>query len=86
MDRYIAAAITDELRRLAGAGPHQRNDQLNRSAFAVARFVAAGAVPEDWARGKLEGTAVQIGLPVIEARRTIGSAFAAGLQNPRELP
>jgi hypothetical protein len=43
-------------------------------------------VPEDWARGELEGTAVQIGLTVIEARRTIGSAFTAGLQNPRELP
>ncbi len=85
VDHYCAAAITDELRRLAGAGPHQRNDQLNRSAFAVAQFVAAGAVPEDWARGELEGAAVQIGLPVSEARRTIGSAFAAGLQHPRDL-
>ncbi len=85
-DRYCAAAITAELRCLAAAGEHQRNDQLNRSAFAVAQFVAAGKVPEDWARGELEGTAVQIGLPVLEARRTIGSAFAAGLRQPRELP
>ena len=86
VDRYCAAAITAELRCLASTGPGQRNEQLNRSAYAVAQFVAAGTVPEDWARGELEGTAVQIGLPVIEARRTIGSAFAAGLQNPRELP
>ncbi len=86
VDRYCAAAITDELKCLAAAGKGQRNEQLNRSAYAVAQFVAAGTVPEDWARGELEGTAVQIGLPVIEARRTIGSAFAAGLQNPRELP
>ncbi len=86
VDCYIAAAITAELRCLAAAGDGQRNDQLNRSAYAVAQFVAAGAVPEDWARGELEGAAVQIGLPVFEARRTIGSAFAAGLQNPRGLP
>ncbi len=86
IDRYCAAAITAELRCLATAGEGQRNEQLNKSAYAVAQFVAAGTVPEDWARGELEGTAVQIGLPVIEARRTIGSAFAAGLQHPRELP
>lgn len=85
VDRYCAAAITAELKCLAAAGDGQRNDQLNRSAYAVAQFVAAGAVPEDWARGELEGAAIQSGLPVIEARRTIGSAFAAGLQNPREL-
>ena len=86
LDRYCAAAITAELKCLAEAGEGQRNEQLNRTAYAVAQFVAAGKVPEDWARGELEGTAVQIGLTVIEARRTIGSAFAAGLQNPRDLP
>ena len=88
VDRYVAAAITSELQRLAGVGPGEgrRNDQLNRSAFAVAQFVGAGAAPETWARSILEDTAVDIGLPVTEARRTIASAFAAGLQNPRELP
>ncbi len=86
VDRYCAAAITAELKCLAAAGEGQRNDQLNRSAYALAQFVAAGAVPEAWARGELEGTAVQIGLPVFEVRLTIGSAFAAGLQSPRELP
>ena len=86
VDRYCAAAITAELKSLAAAREGQRNHQLNETAFALARFVAAGVVPEDWARGELEGAAIQIGLPVIEARRTIGSAFAAGLRNPRELP
>ncbi len=85
VDVYCAAAITDELRLLARAALYQRNDQLNKSAFALAQFVAAGAVPEAWARTELEGTAVQIGLPVFEVRRTIGSAFAAGLQHPRDL-
>ncbi len=85
VDRYCAAAITAELKCLAAAGEGQRNEQLNRSAYAVAQFVAAGVVPEAWARAELEETAVQIGLPVFEARRTIGSAFAAGLQHPRDL-
>ncbi len=86
VDVYCAAAITAELKCLAAAGEGQRNDALNRSAFNVAQFVAAGVVPEAWARGELEETAVQIGLPVFEVRLTINSAFAAGLQNPRELP
>ena len=84
VDRYCAAAITSELKLLAEAGQGRRNDQLNRSAFAVGQFVAAGIVPEDWARGELEGCAVQIGLPVVEARRTIDSAFRSA--SPRELP
>ena len=59
-----------------------RNHQLNRSAFAVASFVRAGLVPEDWARALLEERAIGIGLSVIEARGTIDSAFKAA--KPRE--
>jgi len=83
LDRYIAAAITDELHQLEQAGEGRRNDQLNRAAFAVAGFVRAGAVPEDWALTQLESRAVDIGLPLPEARRTIRSAFEAA--SPREL-
>ncbi len=45
VDRYCAAAITAELKCLAAAGEGQRNEQLNRSAYAVAQFVAAGDHP-----------------------------------------
>ena len=86
VDSYCAAAITSELKYLAEVKEGQRNDQLNRSAFAVAQFVAAGVVPEDWARQQLEVNAVGVGLTALEARRTINSAFAAGLAHPRELP
>ncbi len=81
---YAAAAITDELNRLAEAAEGCRNDQLNRSAFAVAGFVRAGIAPEDWARALLEDCAIGIGLSVIEARGTIDSAFKAA--QPREMP
>ena len=81
-DRYIAAAINDELRQLGQAREGARNDQLNKAAFAIARFVRAGAVPEDWARASLENSAVSIGLSAPETRRTISSAFGAA--QPRE--
>ena len=84
IERYAAAAITSELNRLAGTAEGRRNDQLYRSAAAVAGFVLAGLAPEDWARSELEVRAVQIGLLVHEARATIASAFKAA--RPRELP
>lgn len=88
MEAYVAAAIISELGLLADAGPdsHRRNNQLNLSAFAIATLVGAEAVPEEWARDKLESAALQIGLPIIEIRRTIASAFRAGLAAPRLLP
>ena len=86
LDHYCAAAIKDELRCLSGAPQGQRNHQLNRSAFAIAQFVGAGAIPEDGARGLLEDAAREIGLPVFEIRRTIDSAFLAGKATPRRLP
>ena len=74
---YAVAAITNELTRLEQAQDGCRNDQLNRSAFAIARFVRADVIPEDWARCKLEERSLAIGLAAEEARRTISSAFSA---------
>jgi hypothetical protein len=84
VDHYCAAAIADELRHLEQVGEGGRNEQLNRTAFAIAGFVLAGAVPEDWARSQLETRAIDLGLSIIEARRTIESAFKAA--KPRDLP
>ncbi len=84
IERYVASAVAQELRRLDGAANGTRNATLNTCAFALAGFVHANALPEDWARSQLESRAVALGLPAIEARRTIASAFAAA--QPRELP
>ncbi len=82
---YCIAAIKNELTRLEQAQEGCRNDQLNRSAFAIARFVKADVIPEDWARCKLEERSLAIGLSAEEARRTIASAFSAAhnQQTPR---
>ena len=84
IENYVASAAASELRELSAAQAGTRNDALNRAAFNLAQFVKAGALPEDWARGQLEAHAVGAGLSVIEARRTIDSAFSAA--QPRSLP
>jgi hypothetical protein len=83
IDNYVASAIADELRQLARARQGTRNDQLNRAAFAIAGLSKGGYVPQDWAFAKLEAIAVEIGLPLPEARATIRSAFLAA--RPREV-
>ena len=81
---YIGAAVAAELRELEAAREGRRNDALNRASFALAGFVKAGALPEDWAQAQLEARAAAIGLPATEARRTIESGFAAA--QPRSIP
>ncbi len=84
IENYVASAAASELRELSAAQDGTRNDALNRAAFNLAQFVKADALPEDWARGQLEAYAVGAGLSVLEARRTIDSAFRAA--QPRSLP
>lgn len=84
VSRYVAAAAARELAELEHAVAGTRNARLNATAFNLAGFVLAGALPEDWTKAQLEARAVGIGLPMAEVRRTIASAFAAAI--PRDLP
>jgi hypothetical protein len=84
VSRYVGAAVAEEMLRLSQAGNGTRNHALNLAAYKIAGFVLADLLSEDWARSELEGRAVALGLPLIEARRTIDSAFRAA--TPREVP
>ena len=84
IENYVASAAASELTELSAAQEGTRNDALNRASFNLAQFVKAGALPEDWTRGQLEAHAVGAGLSILEARRTIDSAFRAA--EPRSLP
>jgi hypothetical protein len=84
LDSYIAAAVARQLADLAAAREGRRNDQLNRSAFALFGLVKAGALPDEWTRAMLATRAAAIGLSGREIERTIASAAAAA--QPRELP
>ncbi|HTW00232.1 MAG TPA: bifunctional DNA primase/polymerase [Streptosporangiaceae bacterium] len=74
---YIRAAVAAELDAVAAACNGSRNDQLNRSAYALARFVADGALDGQAVEDALTSAAGQAGLSECECRRTIRSAFAA---------
>lgn len=75
--RYVAAAIESECMAVACAAEGARNDTLNRAAYALARFVAAGEAIESEARAALTVAALHAGLSDHEIGRTIDSAFSA---------
>lgn len=84
--RYAAAALHRELAALASAVEGTRNATLNRAAFSLGQLVATGALDHDQVAAELERVAGDIGLGLIEARRTVASGLSAGLSQPRALP
>jgi Bifunctional DNA primase/polymerase, N-terminal len=63
---YVRAALEAEIRAVASAPAGQRNDQLNKSAYALARFVAARQLTEDTLTAALTEAARHAGLPAAE--------------------
>jgi Bifunctional DNA primase/polymerase, N-terminal len=72
---YLRAALDAEARAVATAPDGQRNDQLNKSAYALARLVRDGQLAEDVMTEALTSAALDAGLGQAEVRRTIGSAL-----------
>ena len=77
-------ALCRALDAIMSAGDGTRNDVLNRRAFTVARYVAAGMIGEHEAIEGLHAAARQIGLPHVEIKSTIQSAFRSGFKKPME--
>ncbi|SBS75597.1 hypothetical protein MHPYR_240057 [uncultured Mycobacterium sp.] len=73
---YALHGLSKELRILAYTTEGSRNDQLNRTAFKVARFVRDGLLSYDEVIGPLRDTAAAIGLSDREIEATIRSAFS----------
>jgi hypothetical protein len=84
--RYAASALHRELAGVASAVEGSRNDSLNRAAFNLGQLAAAGLLDPDQVAVELERVATGVGLGPVEARRTIASGLAAGLQRPRTAP
>jgi hypothetical protein len=72
-DQYLAVAFGRECEAVRSASAGTRNDQLNRSAFALARFIPRISAEE--LESDLLAAARDAGLPEAEARRTISSAI-----------
>ena len=69
---------------IATAAPGSRNATLNRQAFGVARWVAAGLLDEHEAIAALYSAGVSAGLTPTEVRATIKSGCIAGYRVPVE--
>lgn len=85
-DRYAQAALRGELAKLATAHEGTRNEQLNRSAFALGSLVATGALDRADVEGNLTDVALALGLGEAETRATIKSGLEDGAKEPRVLP
>lgn len=80
---YGLAALADEVDRVRTAAVGTRNHTLNRAAFCLAQLVAGGELSESVSRPALIAAALAAGLTEHEIRRTIASAFGAGVCQPR---
>jgi Bifunctional DNA primase/polymerase, N-terminal len=89
MARYGRAALDRETRRVAHARRGQRNDTLNRAAFALGQLTAAGFLDAELVYAELFDAACKTGLdrdPGCRPRgidRTIRSGLTAGARKPR---
>jgi Bifunctional DNA primase/polymerase, N-terminal len=75
MTKYIDVALEREVADVASATEGTRNDQLNPSAYALARFVREGQLSASVFVEQLTAAASLTGLPETEIRRTIASAL-----------
>lgn len=83
---YGQRALENECGRMALAREGGRNQQLNKSAFAVGQLVAGGELEEHHALEELHVAAERAGLDAEEVHRTIASGFDAGVRDPRSAP
>lgn len=82
-DPYVFAAFENEVDAVLAARPGTRNDALNRAAYALGQFIAAGRLNESMAIDALTIAAEHIGLSPAETARTIASGLSAAAHTPR---
>ena len=83
--KYAQAALSNELRLLQSASNGTRNDQLNRSAFALGQLIGAGLLDRFDVESDLTRVALELGLTEAETRATIKSGIEAGMSEPRAI-
>jgi hypothetical protein len=83
---YGRTVLAAELAALGRATPGHRNRTLNACAFKVYRYVGGGVLTDEAVTAAFTTAALGIGLEPAEVGRTLASARAAGLANPRGIP
>jgi putative DNA primase/helicase len=85
LTNYVRAAFEAEIDRVRSSAEGERNNTLNKAAFAIGQLVGAGELSREDARAALHNAGVAIGLPDSEVEPTIASGLAAGESEPRDL-
>lgn len=86
LNKYGATALANELAALFSTPKGSRNDQLNRSAYALGQLISGGELEQCQVEQPLSATAISIGLSPNEVSATIRSGLSAGMANPRKAP
>ena len=79
---YGITALNQKCTTVAAAANGTRNNTLNVAAFSLARLVAGGELDYDYAYNSLYAAALSIDLSEGEAKQTIESGMAAGINQP----
>jgi replicative DNA helicase len=85
-EKYGEAALRKEAAAVACATAGDRNNQLNKSAFALGQLVGGGVLERGRVEVELTAAALQAGLDHAEIARTIQSGIDAGMKEPRTVP
>lgn len=84
--RYALKALSNEADRVRLAAAGDRNNQLNRSAFALGQLVGGGELSRAEVSGTLAAAARAAGLSDAEILPTLNSGLAKGESQPRNAP
>lgn len=82
---YVKAAFDAEINNVYASAEGNRNDTLNKAAFALGQLVGAGLLDRDQVRVALHAASVAVGLTDAEANATIDSGITAGMKEPRDV-
>jgi hypothetical protein len=83
---YAEAALNGEVARVLHSAPGDRNNSVNKAAFALGQAVAGGWLDEADVVSRLTEAALRVGQTPEETRKTIASGLRRGKENPRPLP
>jgi Bifunctional DNA primase/polymerase, N-terminal len=81
--KYLEAAVTAELARIANAGPGTRNTAVFEASVALGQLCASGALDTNDIKGMLTHAALKVGQRPTEATRTVASGLKTGAYRPR---
>lgn len=82
---YTKKALDSEVAAVQSAGPGNRNNALNESAFKLGTMVGAGLLTRDVVEQSLMAAGVSAGLSESECKATIRSGIEGGIKSPREV-